>query len=115
MDPTSNAQSENRTMGKRTKRKPKGGQKVQDFVAVALARDETEAKDYEALLAGDNIPVTIKRQDDEAGDGFAVMVPEEFVDEAYVIIESQDAYDDFYDLAVDDEHELDPDFLEDDF
>jgi len=102
-------------MAKRTKKKTKVGQKVQDFVAVALARDETEAKEYEALLASDDIPVTIKRQIDSDTDGFAVMVPEEFVDEAYVIIESQDAYDDFYDLGIEDDPDLDPDVFDDDF
>ena len=47
------------------------------------------------------------------------MVPEECLDEAHVVIESQDAYDDFYDFALEDESdidtELDNDFLEDDF
>ena len=114
-DGTVNAWSENLTMAKRTKKKTKVGQKVQDFVAVALARDETEAKEYEALLASDDIPVTIKRQIDSDTDGYAVMVPEEFVDEAYVIIESQDAYDDFYDLGIEDDPDLDPDVFDDDF
>jgi hypothetical protein len=42
------------------------------------------------------------------------MVPEEFVDKAYVIIESQDAYDDFYDMAIDDEVDFDGDVFDDD-
>lgn len=104
-------------MARRAKKNSKGGQKVQDFVAVAFARDEIEAKEYEALLAGDEIPVTIKPQiDADTGtEGYSVMVPEEFVDEAYVIIESQDAYDDFYDEALDDETDFDTDFLNDEF
>ena len=32
---------------------------------------------------------------------------EEFLDEAHVIIESQHAYDDFYDLSLEDESEMD--------
>jgi len=45
------------------------------------------------------------------------MVPEEFLDEAHVVIESQDAYDDFYDLALEDEEEtdFDSDLFEEDF
>ena len=35
------------------------------------------------------------------------MVPEDFLDEAHVVIESQDAYDDFYDFAMEDEDDLD--------
>ena len=39
--------------------------------------------------------------------GIAVMVPEDSLDEAHVVIESQDAYDDFYDLALEDEEDND--------
>jgi hypothetical protein len=46
------------------------------------------------------------------------MVPEEFLDEAHVVIESQDAYDDFYDFSLDDEEDssddFDPDVFEED-
>lgn len=43
------------------------------------------------------------------------MVPEEYLDEAHVVIEAQDAYDDFYDLTMDDEDgsDFDSDLLED--
>jgi hypothetical protein len=45
------------------------------------------------------------------------MVSEEFLDEAHVVIESQHAYDDFYDFAMeeDDEADFDDDFFDDDF
>jgi len=104
-------------MARHAKKRRKGGQKVQDFVAVAFARDQIEAKEYEALLAGDDIPVTIKTQidSDTGSEGYSVMVPEEFVDEAYVIIESQDAYDDFYDEAIDDETDFDTELFNDEF
>ena len=104
-------------MTRRAKRKTQVAQKTQEFVAVAFARDEAEAKEYQSLLAGDNIPAVIKPQfdDGDGNTGHNVMVPEEFVDEAYVIIESQDAYDDFYDLAVDDEDDFDGDVFDDDF
>jgi len=104
-------------MARRAKKRRKGGQKVQDFVSVAFARDEIEAKEYEALLAGDDIPVTIRQQidADTGSEGYSVMVPEEFVDEAYVIIESQDAYDDFYDETIEDETDFDAELFNDEF
>jgi hypothetical protein len=104
-------------MARHAKKRRKGGQKVQDFVAVAFARDEIEAKEYEALLASDDIPVTIRPQidTDTGSEGYSVMVPEEFVDEAYVIIESQDAYDDFYDETLDDETGFDTELFDDEF
>jgi len=111
------AWSENRMMVRRAKKKPKLGQNVQDYVAVAFARDEIEAKDYEALLKGDDIPVAIKPQidADTGSEGYSVMVPEEFVDEAYVIIEAQDAYDDFYDDTIDEETDFDASVFDDEF
>ena len=33
------------------------------------------------------------------------MVPEDYLDEAHVIIESQGAYDDFYDFALEDDED----------
>ena len=43
------------------------------------------------------------------------MVPEDHLDEAHVVIESQDAYEDFYDLALEDEYagEFENDLFED--
>jgi hypothetical protein len=45
------------------------------------------------------------------------MVPEDFLDEAHVVIESQDAYDDFYDFTLEEENEedFDTDIFEDGF
>ena len=49
--------------------------------------------------------VTIKEQDNSSLEilGIAVMVPEQSLDEAHAIIESQNTYDDFCDLIGDDE------------
>jgi hypothetical protein len=104
------------TMARRAKKKTQVAQKTQECVAVAFARDEAEAREYQALLTGDNIPATIRphAESDNGSAGYSVMVPEEFVDKAYVIIESQDAYDDFYDLAIDDEADFDGDVFDDD-
>lgn len=82
--------------------------KVEELVAVAQTRDEEEARDYQALLRNDNIPATIEtKTDNDTGDEiFCVLVPEQHIDEAYVVIESQDAYDDFYDMAIEDEEDF---------
>ena len=56
---------------------------------------------------------------DARGDssGVAIMVPEDSLDEAHVVIESQDAYDDFYyyTLEGEDDVDFDPDYCDDEF
>jgi len=90
-------------MAKRSRKVQKSQTKLQDFVVVTFARDLEQARDYETLLRISDIPVTIKQEQPADAKGIAVMVPEDFIDEAHVIIESQDAYDDFYDFALEDE------------
>ncbi len=106
-------------MAKRPKKTEKSQAKLQDFVIVAFVDDMEQAEDHKALLRNNDIPVVIKQQEEESTNtgGIAVMVPEEFLDEAHVVIESQDAYDDFYDFALEDEEETDfgSDLFEDDF
>jgi hypothetical protein len=106
-------------MAKRPKKTQKSQVEVQDFVIVAVVEGLEQARDCETLLKNNDIPAIIKQQNDDASEnnGIAVMVPEEFLDEAHVVIESQDAYDDFYDLALDEEDEgdFDSDLFEDDF
>jgi len=106
-------------MAKRQKKTQKSQAKLQDFVVVTFADDLEQAKEREALLKNNDIPAVIKQQDEElpGAKGIAIMVPEEFLDEAHVIIESQDAYDDFYDLALEEEEDADFEsgLFEDDF
>jgi hypothetical protein len=107
-------------MAKRARKTEKSQTNVQELVMVAFAEDWEQAKDYETLLKSNDIPVIIKEQDESdqsEAKGIAVMVPEEFLDEAHVVIESQDAYDDFYDFALEDEDEgdFDSDIFSDDF
>jgi hypothetical protein len=106
-------------MAKRAKKRTKPQTKSQEFVVVAFAEDLQQAKDYESLLKSNDIPAVIgeEQEDSMNRDGFAVMVPEAFLDEAHVVIESQDAYDDFYDLALEDDSDDDfeSDFLDDNF
>jgi len=97
-------------MAKRSRKANKSQAKTQAYVVVTFAEDMGQAQDYESLLKVNDIPVCIEQQRDQMGNSeIAVMVPEEFLDEAHVIIESQDAYDDFYDLALGDEEDFDYD------
>ena len=106
-------------MAKRTPKAQKSQPELQEFVVVTFAKDLEQARDYETLLKTNDIPATIKEQDEQSinAKGLAVMVPEDFLDEAHVIIESQDAYDDFYDSSLEDEDndDFDSDLFEDEF
>jgi hypothetical protein len=95
--------------------------KQRDYVVVTCVDDVEQAKDYEALLKANDVPVVIKKQTDDDYDEtkpFSIMVPENSLDEAYAVIESQYAYDDFYDPDIDDETdddmEFDSDLLDED-
>ncbi len=83
------------------------GPAVKEFVTVAFAEDLDLAKQYKELLEENNIPSMVKSQPDTADTfpGIAVLVPEDFLDEAHVLIESQSGYNDFYDMAFED-HKL---------
>ena len=86
-----------------------------ELAIVTITEDRERAQSYESLLKASDIPAMVKEQHDElTGDGFAVFVPEDYLDESHVVIESQDAYDDFYDLAIEDD-DFDDDFLDDEF
>ena len=109
-------------MAKRSRKTQKSQTELQELVVISFVEDWDQAKDYETLLKSNDIPVVIKEQaespDADEVKGIAVMVPEDFLDEAHVIIESQDAYDDFYDSALEqgeDNGEFDSDLFGDDF
>lgn len=104
-------------MTKRRKNK-KSQTDLKELVVIAYAEDLEHAKDYETLLKNNEIPVMIKQREDPQSGGqksIAVMVPEEYVDEAHVIIESQDAYDDFYELGIDEDDEFATEPFDDNF
>jgi hypothetical protein len=105
-------------MAKRSKKDQKSQANLQGFVVVAFAKDWDQARDYQTLLRVNDIPAVINADDEHtiSGKEIAVMVPEDFLDEAHVIIESQDAYDDFYDFAMEEGEEADfgADFFDDD-
>ena len=106
-------------MGKPMNKDKKGQVKLKDLVVLTLLSDVDQAKEYETLLRLNDIPTIAKTQfgPDNEEKGVAIMVPEDCLDEAHVVIESQDAYDDFYDYALEDEDEIDfdPDYLDDEF
>jgi hypothetical protein len=105
-------------MNKHPRKDNKGNMKVQEYVVVAFVDDMDQAREYETLLRLNDIPAVIKEQLDGGADGkaVAILVPEDFLDEAHVVIESQDAYDDLCDYTMDEEAELDFDsgMLDDD-
>ena len=107
-------------MAKRSRKAQKSQTKLQEFVVVTFVEDLEQAREYETLLKTNDIPATIREQDEQSinDKGIAVMVPEDFLDEAHVIIESQDAYDDFYDFALEEDEDngdFDTDLFGDDF
>jgi len=99
------------------RRSKKAQTKPRDFVIAAFAEDMEQAREYETLLKAEDIPVTIRQSESEQeqNQGIAVLVPEDCLDEAHVVIESQDAYDDFYDFVLENEEQagFDDDFFDD--
>jgi len=97
----------------------KGHAKLKDLVVLTVVSDIDQAKEYETLLKLNDIPAMVKENLDAQGHSkdVAIMVPEDCLDEAHVVIESQDAYDDFYDYALEDEDnfDFDPDDLDDEY
>ena len=103
-------------MTKRPRKGQKAQAKLQGYVVVTFAEDLEQAREFESLLRVNDMPVVIQKQLDQMGNSeIAVMVPEEFVDEAHVIIESQDAYDDFYDFTIDEDEDSEDEFGSDVF
>jgi hypothetical protein len=106
-------------MSKRSKKAHKTPANLEGYVVVAFAEDINQAEEYKVLLDTNDIPAVISEQEETTigSKEIAVMVPEEFLDEAHVVIESQQAYDDFYDFALDDETdgEFDSELFEDEF
>lgn len=93
-----------RNKGNRSATRPKD----KEYVIVTVVEDTGRARDYKELLEDSDIPVVVREQEGFAGEQcIAILVPEEHLDEAHVIIESQHMHDDFYDLGMDDDEEED--------
>ncbi len=103
-------------MADHRKRKETRQNSLKEFVTVAFAEDMELAKQYKKLLNDGDIPAAVKSQPDTGGGfgGIAVMVPEDHIDEAHVLIESQGAYNDFYDMVFHNDDEYTPDDFDDD-
>ena len=79
---------------------------VKEFVTVAFAEDMELARQYQELLEDNEITAKVKRQPNMAESGFsdiAIMVPEESLDEAHALISERASYDDFFEMAFDDQ------------
>ena len=81
-------------MSKRSKKGHRSPANLQGYVVVAFAEDLEQAREYKTLLEVNDVAAIIsERQDPSVGSKeIAVMVPEDCLDEAHVIIESQQAY-----------------------
>jgi len=106
-------------MAKRSKKGHRSQAKLQGYVVVAFAEDMEQAREYKTLLEVNDVAAIISEQQEQSlgSKEITVMVPEDFLDEAHVIIESQHTYDDFYDFAVEDEDDgdFDDELFEEDF
>jgi hypothetical protein len=109
-------------MAKRSKKAHKSQVNLEGYVVVAFAEDIGQATEYKMLLDNNDIPAIVNEHEEPVPGGLtaneiAVMVPEEYLDEAHVVIESQQAYDDFYDFAMDEdgEEDFDADFFDDEY
>jgi hypothetical protein len=88
-----------------------------ELVVIAYADGLEQAKDFETLLKNNEIPVMVRQRGNGNGSGrsIVIMVPEEYAEEARVVIESQSAYDDFYDMTINDEEQFGSEPLEEEF
>lgn len=88
-----------------------------ELVIIAYADGLEQAKDFETLLKNNEIPVMVRQRGNGNGSGrsIVIMVPEEYAEEARVVIESQSAYDDFYDMTINDEEQFGSEPLEEEF
>ncbi|OQY05965.1 MAG: hypothetical protein B6I25_04930 [Planctomycetales bacterium 4572_13] len=79
---------------------------IKELVTVAFAEDMELAKQYQELLENNEISAKIRKQPEMAESGFsdiAIMVPEDSLDEAHVLISERARCDDFFDMVLDDQ------------
>jgi len=75
-----------------------------EYIAVAVVGDLDLASSYKRLLEENDIPTDLLVADQEEEDAaFSVLVPEECLDEAHIVIESENVYEDYFDLTQDDD------------
>lgn len=80
--------------------------KTEEYATVCFLEDADLANDYQVLFESNDIPVSIEEKEgSDSEHTYVVMVPEQYLDEAHVLIEAQVSYDDFYDFPLDDDGE----------
>ncbi len=90
---------------------------VEDYVAVAFAEDLDLAQHYKQLLAESEIPAAVRRSPSPGGSAFsdiAVMVPEEYIEEAYAVIASESEHEDFFKMLFPEDQPDDDETLSED-
>ena len=93
---------------------------LHDYITVAVAEDIDLANEYRDILAKNDIPAVTATQKSysSAAVGIAVMVPENYLEQAQEIIESRQEFDHFIDDAFNDpdqwQDEPDIDYFDED-
>lgn len=92
---------------------------IDQVVTVAFAEDMELANQYKDLLHENSIPAIIKKNHSTVAgyEGIAILVPEDDLDEAHVMIEQQSSVGDFFGSLFDDQayEDVEPDFNENDY
>ena len=85
-----------------------------EYVTVAIVEDMEFAEEFRDVLGNGDIPAVLSTQRDGKSEimGVAILVPPELSDKAMMIIESQQALDDFMDVAFNEDDE-DEDYFDD--
>jgi hypothetical protein len=103
------------------KKKSVSGTTLKEMVTIAFAEDIDLAKQYKQLLLDNEIPAAIQSCSSNESEykGIPVMVPEDYIDEAHMLIEAQSSMGDFYNEAFsEDDHDdigYEPEFYDDEF
>ena len=97
-------------MAKKSAKNQKTKTGSRDMVVVTFVDDLEQAREFQTLAENNDIPAIVqkRRESDPQNEGIAIMVPEEYLDEAHVLIESQGAFDDFYDFGLEEEDDENP-------
>ncbi len=71
---------------------------------MAVVHGLDQARNYRELLEDNDIPAELKVADEADEDpSVSVVVPEEYLDEAHIVIESENVYEDYFDMTLDDD------------
>ena len=71
---------------------------------MAAVDDLDLASNYKQLLEDNDIPVELEVPDEaDVAPSISVVVPEECLDEAHIVIESENVYEDYFDMTLDDD------------